>query len=55
MKVLDKGYVELVDCMGDDRRIAEVARISYGKEGKTDDELVKRLLTILKMWQFVMR
>ncbi len=47
MKVLDKGYVELIDCMGSDERITEVARISYGKEGKTDDELVKRLLTIL--------
>lgn len=47
MKVLDKGYVELIDCMGSDERITEVARISYGKQYKTDEEQVKRLLTIL--------
>lgn len=47
MEVLDKGYVELVDYMGDERRIVDVARISYGRENESDDELVNRILDIL--------
>lgn len=34
--VLDKGFVELVDHMGDDSRIVEAARISYNAEGVKD-------------------
>lgn len=45
IEVLDKGYVELIDVMGDEKRIANVARISYGKtEGKYDEKLLKLLL-----------
>jgi thymidylate synthase (FAD) len=29
IKVLDKGYVELIDWLGDDRRIIDSARVSY--------------------------
>lgn len=30
-KVLDKGFISLVDCMGDDQAIEQAARVSYGK------------------------
>ncbi len=33
--VLEKGFVRLVDAMGDDRRIAQAARVSYGEGTKT--------------------
>jgi len=33
--VLDKGFVRLVDAMGDDRRIVQAARVSYGEGTKT--------------------
>ena len=36
IKVLDKGFVELVDHMGDDNRIVEAARISYKAEDVKD-------------------
>jgi len=35
VKVLDKGFVRLVDVMGDDRRITQAARVSYGGGTKT--------------------
>lgn len=47
MRVLDKGYVELVDMIGDEQRIVEVARISYGKENDIDEKVVERILKIL--------
>ena len=34
-KVLDKGFVRLVDYMGSDQRIVAAARVSYGKGTKT--------------------
>ncbi|GAB5602723.1 FAD-dependent thymidylate synthase [Thermus sp. FJN-A] len=33
--VLDKGFVRLVDVMGDDRAIVQAARVSYGEGTKT--------------------
>ncbi len=45
MKVLDKGYVELVHYMGSDDFIAEVARISTGTVG--DEDSNKRLIHFL--------
>lgn len=47
IKVLDKGFVRLVDYMGNDERIVEAARVSYGKGTKTvsdDKRLINRLL-----------
>ena len=45
LKVLDKGYVELVDMLGDEKRITDVACISYGKkESKNNLRLLKILL-----------
>lgn len=46
IQVLDKGFVRLVDTMGNDRRIAEAAAVSYGGKEKTDEE-VARLIDYL--------
>jgi thymidylate synthase (FAD) len=46
-KVLDKGFVRLVDYLGSDERIVEAARVSYGKGTKTvsdDARLINRLM-----------
>ena len=49
INVLDHGYVELVDHMGDDLTPAETARMSYGAKPRGWDEgdgrLTRRLLT----------
>lgn len=45
--VLDHGFVELVDVFGNDARVAEVARGSYGngtKSVSTDEQLVRYLI-----------
>jgi len=44
--VLDKGYVRLIDWMGDDAAILEAARISYHSPSK-GDEADKKLLSYL--------
>ena len=46
VKVLDKGFVRLVDVMGDDSSIVQAARVSYGKGTKkvTEDEALIRYL-----------
>jgi thymidylate synthase (FAD) len=46
-KVLDKGFVRLVDYLGNDERIVQAARVSYGKGTKTfreDKGLINYLL-----------
>lgn len=46
-KVLDKGFVRLVDYLGGDARIVQAARVSYGKGTKTvreDSALIDYLL-----------
>jgi len=47
IKVLDKGFVRLVDVMGDDASIVQAARVSYGKGTKSvneDEGLIRYLL-----------
>lgn len=46
VNVLDKGFVKLIDCMGNDTSIAKSARVSYSKGTKTvqDDENLIRYL-----------
>lgn len=47
IKCLDKGFVRLVDYMGDDSSIVQAARVSYGKGTKTkraDRELIRYLM-----------
>jgi len=46
-KVLDHGFVRLVDVMGDDSSIVQAARVSYGKGTKTvsqDEGLIRYLM-----------
>lgn len=46
-RVLDKGFVRLVDYMGSDERIVAAARVSYGQGLKTpepDERLIKYLI-----------
>lgn len=47
IKVLDKGFVRLVDCMGSDAAIVQMARVSYGAGTKSvseDEGLIRYLL-----------
>ena len=47
VKVLDHGFVRLVDVMGDDSSIVQSARVSYGKGTKTvnqDEGLIRYLM-----------
>lgn len=46
-KVLDKGYLKVIDVMGDDSAIVQSARVSYGKGTKTvnqDEGLIRYLI-----------
>ena len=45
--VLDKGYVRLVDAMGDDLSVVNAARVSYDKESTTIDDRDKKLIKFL--------
>jgi thymidylate synthase (FAD) len=44
VEVGSHGYVQLVDVMGDDNRVVDAARISYGKHGERDDVKDRGLL-----------
>lgn len=44
IKVLDKGYVRLIDWMGSDSRICETARISYKSPSKGEEQDKKLLI-----------
>lgn len=46
-KVLDQGYVRLVDKLGNDLTIANAARVSYAKESKELTDRDKRLIDFL--------
>lgn len=45
-QVLDKGFVDLVDSMGNDMSVIRAARVSYGKVS-TDPEKDKKLISFL--------
>lgn len=45
--VLDKGYIELVDLMGDDYRILQTARVSTGAKPSKGDEKDRGLIRYL--------
>jgi len=47
INVLDKGYVRLVDHMGDDLSIVNAARVSYDKESPAFDDKDNKLLNYL--------
>lgn len=46
-RVLDEGYVRLVDTMGSDLTIANAARVSYNKESEELDKGDVRLIKFL--------
>lgn len=46
-KVLDKGYVRLVDSMGNDLSVVNAARVSYDKESKEFDGKDQKLINFL--------
>jgi len=45
--VLDKGYVRLVDALGDDLSVVNAARVSYDKESDKIDERDQKLINFL--------
>lgn len=47
MKVLDKGFVELVESMGGDRAVVQSARVSYRSSGLDDPARDKKLVKYL--------
>src|SRR5690625_231028 len=47
INVLDKGYVRLRDVMGDDRTVANAARVSFDKRTEELDEKDERLIAFL--------
>ena len=47
ISVLDKGYVRLVDQLGNDTSVVNAARVSYDKESKGFDEKDAKLLQFL--------
>lgn len=47
MKVLDKGFIELVDMMGDDMRVVQAARVSTGGEASKGEKQDRRLIRYL--------
>ena len=46
-KVLDKGFVRLVDHMGSDQRVVEAARVSTGTQSADDPERDRKLIFYL--------
>ena len=42
--LLDDGFVEYVDHMGDDTAIAEAARVTSGSKGAEDRNLIRYLM-----------
>lgn len=47
IEVLDKGYVRLVDVLGDDLSVVNAARVSYDKEKQSFDEKDQKLINFL--------
>lgn len=52
IKVLDKGFVQLVDYMGDDKSAVKAARVSYGGETSTEEKDKKLINYLLKHRHF---
>ena len=50
IKVLDKGFVRLVDYMGGDQRIVQAARVSYGEGTKTVRQDRALIHYLIKHW-----
>ncbi len=46
-KILDKGFIEIIDTLGSDLTVVNAARVSFGKRKKTVDENDKKLIKYL--------
>ena len=46
-KVLDKGFIEVVDSLGNDLTVVNSARVSFGKRKKYWDKSDERLVNII--------
>ena len=47
-KVLDKGFLRVVDVMGNDDRVVQAAKVSYGKDQEAvSDEAKQKLINYL--------
>ena len=44
MKVLDKGFIEVIDTLGDDLTVVNSARVSFGKRKKKFDDIILLIL-----------
>lgn len=51
IQCLDKGFVRLVDHMGDDLSIIRAARVSYNEEWKTGEDLEKDTKLLKYLWK----
>lgn len=47
IKVLDKGFVHLIESMGNDRGVVQAARVCYRSNGLTDPEKDRKLIRYL--------
>ncbi|MDE3246718.1 MAG: FAD-dependent thymidylate synthase, partial [Acidobacteriota bacterium] len=47
IKVLDKGFVRLVDAMGSDLSVVNAARVSFGKQKDTFEDSDRKLIKYL--------
>ena len=51
IKVLDKGFVEVIDSLGDDLTVVNSARVSFGKRKKKWDKSDERLVKYLAKYK----
>ena len=51
MKVLDKGFIEVIDTLGDDLTVVNSARVSFGKRKKKFDKSDERLVRYLAKYK----
>src|SRR5690625_3633745 len=47
IEILDKGYIRLIDVMGDDRTVVNAARVSFDKRSEKINEKDERLIKFL--------
>ena len=51
MKVLDKGFIEVIDTLGDDLTVVNSARVSFGKRKEKFDKSDERLVRYLAKYK----
>ena len=51
--VLDKGFIEIIDKLGNDLTVSNSARVSFGKRKTTYDDRDRRLVNFLAKMDFL--